>query len=911
MAQQDAFFAEDLVRSTRTRKLGVVLRVYDDDAEQSESDSEDGRQLEPGTALVRWDDNSSTAVNFSRLELLDRAVLPGDIVFRRGDNMRQTGTVLTVQQFLSLQAIPKGARVVDIPSHRLRYLSPYTRGYFVTHASWLGRIEDSELDVLIRFPDGGECWARSAIDSDLDVETNLIASDDDTPFAPGMRVTAPPHFFRSCEWIRGSFRRHQFGLVVQVVPTIVWVQWITSCNNSAIPPPSPLEGSLLTILETPDQHCSWQRGDKGVFFVSPQMPVEAEPDAEWVDEEDTEPDSTTRRRPLHPRRSAHGVSRVGAVAKRARHAQSEEVDAAQYQGKSFVTEVVRSVAEVLWQDGTVETGIASTSLFPAKHVGTHDFSPNDFVSKISAGENRSLGLVKKVDAQQRMATVLWLRREDDVSRVDQQEELSVYEITMCYDYRIGDPVLNLSVTPQTPQLKRFGVVMSFTPQGAVIVQWADRERSEMRPDELLLIDLAHQPEIDAHDDGWDEEEDSGEWEDDSAEGEDQLQRQQTNPNPRTQGQGPAFPPGDYASMFNDFFGYMREMLVGQQPNTQPQPQRPQPQPQPQTQPPTQQQPQSSISPATSTGAQPATTPSPLVSVTAAAAAAAPASADVSVGAGVGVGVGGLQNFSFVAEAPSDHFYLSKPSSPAISRSVQKEYKLLRSTLTTKGISVIAFENRMDLFRAVMLGPANTPYMDGLFVFDIYLPPTYPNDAPLVHYFSFEKEKLNPNLYTDGTVCLSLLGTWAGNSVESWNPGKSNIVQVVLSIQALVLNTFPYFNEAGYEKQRGSEEGERNALFYNESAYLLMLRAMSALLMSPPAHVNECVRSHFRERGPKILKYMEYLLKKGSDSAAAFELEGDEIYSVHFDKLWNDPPSAGFLRMLSQLSPILQSAFASL
>jgi len=27
------------------------------------------------------------------------------------------------------------------------------------------------------------------------------------------------------------------------------------------------------------------------------------------------------------------------------------------------------------------------------------------------------------------------------------------------------------------------------------------------------------------------------------------------------------------------------------------------------------------------------------------------------------------------------------------------------------------------------------------------------------------------------VCLSLLGTWAGSSVESWDPAKSNILQV--------------------------------------------------------------------------------------------------------------------------------------
>lgn len=42
---------------------------------------------------------------------------------------------------------------------------------------------------------------------------------------------------------------------------------------------------------------------------------------------------------------------------------------------------------------------------------------------------------------------------------------------------------------------------------------------------------------------------------------------------------------------------------------------------------------------------------------------------------------------------------------------------------------------MDLLRAVIVGPAGTPYHDGLFFFDIYFPPPYPN-LPPVCWFSF-------------------------------------------------------------------------------------------------------------------------------------------------------------------------------
>jgi ubiquitin-protein ligase len=47
-------------------------------------------------------------------------------------------------------------------------------------------------------------------------------------------------------------------------------------------------------------------------------------------------------------------------------------------------------------------------------------------------------------------------------------------------------------------------------------------------------------------------------------------------------------------------------------------------------------------------------------------------------------------------------------------------------------------------------------------------------AAQVHYFSTSSERLNPNLYHDGKVCLSLLGTWSG---PGWVPGQSTLLQV--------------------------------------------------------------------------------------------------------------------------------------
>lgn len=76
----------------------------------------------------------------------------------------------------------------------------------------------------------------------------------------------------------------------------------------------------------------------------------------------------------------------------------------------------------------------------------------------------------------------------------------------------------------------------------------------------------------------------------------------------------------------------------------------------------------------------------------------------------------------------------------------------------------------DLFSALIKGPTRTPYEDGLFLFDIQLPNIYPAVPPLFRYLSQCSGRLNPNLYDNGKVCVSLLGTWIGKVM----PGEQGL-----------------------------------------------------------------------------------------------------------------------------------------
>ncbi|KAD0449181.1 hypothetical protein E3N88_44256 [Mikania micrantha] len=167
------------------------------------------------------------------------------------------------------------------------------------------------------------------------------------------------------------------------------------------------------------------------------------------------------------------------------------------------------------------------------------------------------------------------------------------------------------------------------------------------------------------------------------------------------------------------------------------------------------------------------------------------------------------------------------------------------------IFVRVYESRMDLLRAVIMGAEGTPYHDGLFFFDVCFPKNYPHDPPQVHYHSGGL-RINPNLYNNGKVCLSLLNTWAGSRYEKWTPGVSTMFQVLLSIQALILNAKPYFNEPAYEKSSGSINGENKSLLYNERTLILSLKTMVYTMKKPPKHFEDLVVGHFCDRARSIL-----------------------------------------------------------
>ncbi|KIK70823.1 hypothetical protein GYMLUDRAFT_32884 [Collybiopsis luxurians FD-317 M1] len=194
-----------------------------------------------------------------------------------------------------------------------------------------------------------------------------------------------------------------------------------------------------------------------------------------------------------------------------------------------------------------------------------------------------------------------------------------------------------------------------------------------------------------------------------------------------------------------------------------------------------------------------------------------------------------ENFKILTSAPPDHAYsqttAAQPSRQFMSR-LNREYRILMSSLP-ENILVRVYEDRADLLRSLIIGPENTPYEHAPFVIDWHLV-DYPHSPPIAHFHSQTNGngRVNPNLYEEGKVCLSILNTWSGDRNESWDASRSSLLQALVSIQGLVLVREPWFCEPAFEKLRGTEEGIVNSRLYSEKAYVLSRGFVRRTLETP-------------------------------------------------------------------------------
>lgn len=216
-------------------------------------------------------------------------------------------------------------------------------------------------------------------------------------------------------------------------------------------------------------------------------------------------------------------------------------------------------------------------------------------------------------------------------------------------------------------------------------------------------------------------------------------------------------------------------------------------------------------------------------------------------------------FDLVEDLKGHAFASSQKPVGLDTRKLFQELSTYKTSLPVEygsSIFVRAIENRLHLLRAIITGPEETPYSNGIFVFDIYLG-TYPTSPPKMQYMTTGggKYRFNPNLYQCGKLCLSLLGTWSG---PGWTPGESTLLQVLVSIQSLILVGDPFFNEPGYTSLRGTPNGDLQSEVYNKNIRNYSLECAILPFLEQPCPYPEfdaICEKHFRNKRSVLEKQL--------------------------------------------------------
>ncbi|KAJ4478043.1 hypothetical protein J3R30DRAFT_3478428 [Lentinula aciculospora] len=244
--------------------------------------------------------------------------------------------------------------------------------------------------------------------------------------------------------------------------------------------------------------------------------------------------------------------------------------------------------------------------------------------------------------------------------------------------------------------------------------------------------------------------------------------------------------------------------------------------------------------------------------------------------------------------------LANANIPKRSVAIAKELAILTTNLPVAWDSSIFLrvdDTRVDVIKCLITGPEGTPYHNGCYLFDVFLGANYNQSPPSVKYITTSggKYRFNPNLYADGKVCLSLLGTWSG---PGWVPFKSTLLQVLISIQSMILCEEPYLNEPAWASDAGTPQSKA----YSANLRRMVVKtAMLNALQNPPEPFEEVIGTHFRLKARFMQKQLDEWLQE--DDGRALVPDGAEYSGAGLNSSTSSPN--GFKADIDALKDLLK------
>ena len=196
------------------------------------------------------------------------------------------------------------------------------------------------------------------------------------------------------------------------------------------------------------------------------------------------------------------------------------------------------------------------------------------------------------------------------------------------------------------------------------------------------------------------------------------------------------------------------------------------------------------------------------------------------------------------------------------------------------------ENISTHYHQLIIGPDDTPYQGGFYLFKAQFPNNYPfKPMTMKTLTQGEKVRKHPNLYVCGKCCFSFLGTWQG---PPWTP-CNNPRSVGVSMRS-VMTPFPLENEPGYEdvnKRQSLHKTYANIIswFNIKHAVCGVMENIDNPDMSYRLFRNDIIKLfnknfEFYIAGAKnVLKYEEELMKTNGNTIVKSPVYG---FSINYD-----------------------------
>ncbi len=179
---------------------------------------------------------------------------------------------------------------------------------------------------------------------------------------------------------------------------------------------------------------------------------------------------------------------------------------------------------------------------------------------------------------------------------------------------------------------------------------------------------------------------------------------------------------------------------------------------------------------------------------------------------------------------------------------------------------------------MMIGPEKTPYEKGFYFFDMTFPPEYPFKCPSVKFTTRDGiTRFHPNLYRNGKVCLSLLGTWSG---PGWSPSQ-NVSSLLMAIYSLLCE-HPLTQEPGFEKMAKSEKSKR----YNQ---IIRYQNISVCILEQLQELPTIYKSFFPIMKEFFCKQIDWFLCTLSEKAHSKQSSETIKFSFYNMKLTTNYP----------------------